>query len=460
MKPYIETKNGNVIKRTFSESVDNSELVWHRDKKDRIVKVLSENDWMIQFDNELPIKMNINEEYYIPKESFHRVIKGNGELVVEITETDFVEEGKKDACYRKVRSRYSVWPSAYASGALVKCRKVGAANWGNKSEGVEPVEEKWSEKYKKSIDCNNPKGFSQKAHCQGRKKTNESIDSEETKELIKMAHNAITRRKGKEYAPNVHEIQAWIDDYLKKKNELKEDKLGGIEHLDDEQNFNVTEFLPYIDLLTKVEEDWGEDSDLYNSLLNAYLDRPLNLKRIISVLKNYDVYDDYISLVNLNEDISEAKKTDFSKEKSQGLHGWFARKGGGGSRGWVDCNTCKKDPETGRKKCKPCGRKEGEKRSYPACRPTPSACGTRGKGKKWGKKSNENLEFLENLSIFENKNYIKDMLRETFRQDDVETKPVTKPKPEVAPSVVPEPSRKNKPFLPKPSTTPKPKAEK
>jgi len=45
--------------------------------------------------------------------------------------------GKKDACYHKVKSRYSVWPSAYASGALVKCRKVGAANWGNKSESYD-----------------------------------------------------------------------------------------------------------------------------------------------------------------------------------------------------------------------------------------------------------------------------------------------------------------------------------
>ena len=45
--------------------------------------------------------------------------------------------GTKDACYHKVKSRYSVWPSAYASGALVKCRKVGAANWGTKSEAVE-----------------------------------------------------------------------------------------------------------------------------------------------------------------------------------------------------------------------------------------------------------------------------------------------------------------------------------
>ena len=52
-----------------------------------------------------------------------------------ITEAQFDEAaGKKDACYRKVKARYDVWPSAYASGALVKCRKVGAKNWGNKSK--------------------------------------------------------------------------------------------------------------------------------------------------------------------------------------------------------------------------------------------------------------------------------------------------------------------------------------
>ena len=39
----------------------------------------------------------------------------------------------KDACYHKVKSRYKVFPSAYASGAIAKCRKKGAKNWGNKS---------------------------------------------------------------------------------------------------------------------------------------------------------------------------------------------------------------------------------------------------------------------------------------------------------------------------------------
>jgi hypothetical protein len=44
---------------------------------------------------------------------------------------EFVNE---DACKEKVKSRYKIWPSAYASGAVVKCRKVGAANWGNKTK--------------------------------------------------------------------------------------------------------------------------------------------------------------------------------------------------------------------------------------------------------------------------------------------------------------------------------------
>ena len=61
--------------------------------------------------------------------------KGNKVVPNCVKEEDaVVEEGKKDACYKKVKSRYSVWPSAYASGALVKCRKVGAANWGNKTK--------------------------------------------------------------------------------------------------------------------------------------------------------------------------------------------------------------------------------------------------------------------------------------------------------------------------------------
>lgn len=54
--------------------------------------------------------------------------------------SDWMEQRtRKDACYRKVKSRYEKWPSAYASGALVKCREVGAKNWGV-SEGTFDLE--------------------------------------------------------------------------------------------------------------------------------------------------------------------------------------------------------------------------------------------------------------------------------------------------------------------------------
>jgi hypothetical protein len=200
-----------------------------------------------------------------------------------ISFSDLILAEKKDACYYKVKASAKVWPSAYASGRLVQCRKKGASNYGNKSEGVaegwkdvvaggalalgalgagaqtmpninaqqveltnkyynalvqrakedgreldrrtlnflkakaedaaalklqqaspkkqqgfpaqgserrvsrnidnfesqgvaeeQELDEKWSQKYKSSINCANPKGFSQKAHCAGRKK-NENV---------------------------------------------------------------------------------------------------------------------------------------------------------------------------------------------------------------------------------------------------------------------------------------------
>jgi len=81
-----------------------------------------------------------------------------GDIILEDTEETEIDltevkdkkgkgSGTKDACYHKVKSRYSVWPSAYASGALVKCRKVGAANWGNsRKEEVEYENEQIVEK--------------------------------------------------------------------------------------------------------------------------------------------------------------------------------------------------------------------------------------------------------------------------------------------------------------------------
>lgn len=101
---------------------------------------------------------------------------------------------KKDACYYKVKASAKVWPSAYASGRLVQCRKRGASNYGKKSESVaeDTLDEKWSKKYKSSINCSNPKGFSQRAHCAGRKK-NESVD--EAANAAQQAAIAINMKK-------------------------------------------------------------------------------------------------------------------------------------------------------------------------------------------------------------------------------------------------------------------------
>ncbi len=75
---------------------------------------------------------------YVSTDSPRKKMKEEMDLdLQEVKDKPGKSSGKKDACYHKVKSRYRVWPSAYASGALVKCRKVGAQNWGTASEAVE-----------------------------------------------------------------------------------------------------------------------------------------------------------------------------------------------------------------------------------------------------------------------------------------------------------------------------------
>lgn len=204
---------------------------------------------------------------------------GLNEEVTRLKEMMGINE-EADRCLRIARRKYDK-PSAYRSGAIVRCRQ--GKIWKDLKEAGEL----------------------------------EEMQLHEDEKLIAMAHDAITRRKGKEYAPDVHELQAWIDNYLSKQK---------------------------------------------------------------------------------NEEVDEAKKTDYSKEKKDGLHGWFSRRGGDGNKGWVDCNTCRK--VDGRKTCKACGREKGEKRAkYPSCRPTPASCGTPGKGKKWGKTKNEAVNEAEERPV-------------------------------------------------------------
>lgn len=214
------------------------------------------------------------------------------------------EKKKGDRCIRIAKRKYDVWPSAYASGAVVKCRQGKIWKGLSEEELNEVIDEELDEAaYVGNLGAMEIFKFMQDAS---------SSEIEEFDRFLKSGQ----------------ETKAW--DIVKK--------------------FTATE--------------------LQN------LGTPGSATRL------------------------EEEKPDFKKEKESGLHGWFSRQGGKGkSKGWVDCNTCRTDKKTGKKTCKTCGRKEGEKRSkYPACRPKPSDCGSSGKGEDWGKKSsNESLQIDEAL---------------------------------------------------------------
>ena len=113
------------------EMMSSEEMTESRTKIVQAIKTKSEQP-------EPTYKETISKKY---QTKLDEVSKKKTEAVLEdfvgkpITEEEFEKLAEKqDACYHKVKARYKVWPSAYASGALVQCRKKGAANWGNKSK--------------------------------------------------------------------------------------------------------------------------------------------------------------------------------------------------------------------------------------------------------------------------------------------------------------------------------------
>ena len=247
------------------------------------------------------------------------------------------KEGKKDACYYKVKSRYKVWPSAYASGALVKCRKVGAKNWGNKS------------KKKESMDHD---------------LLRQLVEEEVAKLAEKKTNKRIPRKKGQKAKSKKHS-DLYTD----------EDPKGTIHGLKFATEADAKKSV------TKIRN--SSRSHAHKVQAAVAMEQRAKAAGKASAAA---VYRKYINSVkkteNLEEEPLEEKKRKLTKKPSSetSLRDWFKRKGAKGSKsGWVDCNTCRKDKKTGRKKCSACGRSGGEKRSkYPKCRPTPAACGERG----------------------------------------------------------------------------------
>jgi len=118
---------------------------------DSIKELEPYNETPVESEGEVLYALEVNRGWFAENN-----VEVGDEINVEILEASDKKgkgSGSKDACYHKVKSRYSVWPSAYASGALVKCRKKGAANWGNstKKEETEIGEACWKGYEKKGM---------------------------------------------------------------------------------------------------------------------------------------------------------------------------------------------------------------------------------------------------------------------------------------------------------------------
>lgn len=79
--PFKEQETNEGMIRIFESNIDESKLMWHRDNQDRIVESIGDTNWMIQFDNELPKRI---DKVFIPKGIYHRLIKGDGDLRIKI----------------------------------------------------------------------------------------------------------------------------------------------------------------------------------------------------------------------------------------------------------------------------------------------------------------------------------------------------------------------------------------
>ena len=95
--PFKQKRVGSYLIREFKKNVESEELVWHRDEANRVVEVIKGRGWKFQRENFLPVEICEGDSFKIPAGQFHRLIKGNSDLVVKIFESkvneDDVDEG-------------------------------------------------------------------------------------------------------------------------------------------------------------------------------------------------------------------------------------------------------------------------------------------------------------------------------------------------------------------------------
>lgn len=97
--PYNQVRltNGRIL-REFRGDVESDDLVWHQDRLDREITIVKSNGWKLQLEEGLPFDLHDGSTYKIPARSWHRIIKGHGDLMIEIVEfdsKDIINTGKR-----------------------------------------------------------------------------------------------------------------------------------------------------------------------------------------------------------------------------------------------------------------------------------------------------------------------------------------------------------------------------
>jgi len=86
MLPYSDRKLTQGFERIFLEAVVSGELHWHKDHRDRTVTVIEGEGWSLQMDNSMPYVLKPGDVVGIPRDTFHRLLKGSGDLKLHIVE--------------------------------------------------------------------------------------------------------------------------------------------------------------------------------------------------------------------------------------------------------------------------------------------------------------------------------------------------------------------------------------
>lgn len=273
------------------------------------------------------------------------------------------EKTKRDRCLRIADRKFDK-PSAYKSGAVVRCRQ------GKIWKGINEIGDASASKYKwEEVDR---EGYYTYIRFITDNETEYDVDLESMMYTPKDSTSSI-KAIGVEFSAKPKEAEFLGSSYniVVNKGELYKVMATVLDII----KKYIKKFKAQAIIYTpskKPNEDFGNQRDqLYKIFIKkSFPEVKFEQKgdMVVAILPDIT----YLT-------IDEKKQEEINEDES--LHKWFNRQGAPGkNKGWVDCNTCRDG------KCKPCGRAKGEKRAkYPSCRPTPSQCKRPGKGKTWGK---------------------------------------------------------------------------